>query len=370
MSAAATALRIGLGLLAAGLVFASTALLVPGAALALLAIALTAWGHLAGRGASVRRSALPARVIEGEPFELSLAGSTGLLPLLGELADPTIGSPLRVRSLRPRERFELHRQGSLPRRGRHLLAPPVLWLADPLGIASREIASGDSASVLVLPRVEPLRGPADSDRGPSVGQLSSGAGELTSGGLRDSAADPEVDGLRPYRAGTRASRIYWPALARSDELVERHLAPAAESGPLVVVDPTGAADPETLDRAIRAAASLCVHLARFGGCELLLPGEARRHGIGRNPASWAEAHAALALVDADHGAPRMPRLHPGSALAWISAGVPARAPASVARGYLITPERLAGRTVAFTVAGCHAHPLSEAPARARRRAAA
>ena len=366
MHSAATALKIGLGLLAAGLVFASGALLVPGAALVLLTVSLTLWVGLAGRGASIRRSGLPGRVGEGEAFDLCLSGRTGMLPLLGELVDPAVGSPLSVRSLRPRERYELRLQGALPRRGRHRLAAPMLRIADPLGIVSRPIASGEPASILVLPRIEPLRGPADSDAGPAVGRLSSGAGELTAGGLRDSAADPEIDGLRPYRAGTRASRIYWPALARNGELVERNLAPTAESGPLVVLDASAAADDDALDRAVRAAASLTAHLARFGGCELLLSGERRRHSIGGEGGAWHEAHAALALVEASDGPPRLPRLAPGTALAWVSAGDGTGAPATFTRGYLITPDPLPGRRVTFTVAGCHAHPLA-APIGARQR---
>ena len=49
----------------------------------------------------------------------------------------------------------------------------------------------------------------------------------------------EVDGLRPYRQGTPASRIHWPALARGAGLLERRLRADTDSRPLVVVDARG-----------------------------------------------------------------------------------------------------------------------------------
>ena len=86
------------------------------------------------------------------------------------------------------------------------------------------------------------------------------------------AAEFEVDGLRPYREGSPASRIHWPALARSGEMHERRMVAGAEATPLVVLDAELPDDQEALDRAVRAAASLCVHLAPGSGCSVLLPG--------------------------------------------------------------------------------------------------
>ena len=54
--------------------------------------------------------------------------------------------------------------------------------------------------------------------------------------------------------------------------------------------------------AVRAAASLCVHLAREGGCALLLPGDRRPVDIGHDLGAWPALHARLALVEAG-GAP-------------------------------------------------------------------
>ena len=72
-------------------------------------------------------------------------------------------------------------------------------------------------------------------------------------------------------------------------MVERRLSADADSAPLVVLDATAPPSEEALDQAVRAAASLCVHLAHRGGCALLLPGD-------RRPASIAGDLAGLAAA--------------------------------------------------------------------------
>ena len=48
--------------------------------------------------------------------------------------------------------------------------------------------------------------------------------------------------------------------------------------------------------AVRACASLAVHLARHGGCALLLPGDRRPVTLDPELAGWPHLHARLALV--------------------------------------------------------------------------
>ena len=69
----------------------------------------------------------------------------------------------------------------------------------------------------------------------------------------------------------------------------------------MVVDPSAPSGEENLDKAIRAAASLCVHLAQVGGCAVLLPGDRRPIEIGHDMGAWPAVHVRLALVEA--GAP-------------------------------------------------------------------
>ena len=61
-------------------------------------------------------------------------------------------------------------------------------------------------------------------------------------GREVATAEVDVDGLRPLREGTSAARIYWPAVARGAEPMERRLAGEGDGRPLVVLDPRGAAD--------------------------------------------------------------------------------------------------------------------------------
>jgi len=119
----------------------------------------------------------------------------------------------------------------------------------------------------VLPRIEPVR---------AIPPGGDGAGIAGAGRARPHiAAEVDLDGLRQLRQGTPASRIFWPSLARGAGMMERRLRPESDTRPLVLLDPRGAAVEEDLDAAVRAAASLTVHLARAGGCALLLPGERR-----------------------------------------------------------------------------------------------
>ncbi len=187
---------------------------------------------------------------------------------------------------------------------------------------------GEPGSILVLPRVEPLAGPSGSE-GPAVGRRSMGLGELAAGGEREAAADPELDGVRSYRPGTKATRIYWPSLARGMELAERHLVAAGDAAPLIVLDPSGADAEEDLDRAVRAAASLMAHLARLGGCELLIAGTRQRLSVGRDPRAWTAALAALAVVDSRDGVPRLAHGDLRSAVIWVGASPAPRLPAGV-----------------------------------------
>jgi len=356
MSGGATALRLGLALAAAGIVLATPVLILPAAALVLLVAACSAWARLSIRGVSARRIGVPARVTEGETFELVLVGTSGALPLIARIEDGAATESPTLRLLRPRSRFEVRLEGSFARRGRHLLEAPVLRAADPLGIASTTVPAGDPGSILVLPRIEPVSRSRPVD-GPALGTGSRGLGEIAAGGTRESPADPELDGIRSYRPGTKATRIYWPALARGAGLAERHIVAAGDAAPLIALDPSAAMSERDLDAAARAAASLVVHLVRFGGCDLLVGGSGRRIAAGRDPRGWTEALAALALVGPDDGPPRLAPGDLRASVVWVAASRSPRPPPGAVSGFVLSPERLAGRTPELTVAGLSGYSL-------------
>jgi uncharacterized protein (DUF58 family) len=235
----------------------------------------------------------------------------------------------------------------------------TLTASDPLGLYVRGVHSREGGQVLVLPRVEPVI--AGGGGGAALGRaVTEDTGDGAEGpGLDVRTLDSEIDGLRPYRRGSPASRIHWPAVARTGELIERRIVAGADTGPLVVLDASDPPDEESLDLAVRAAASLTVHLARLGGCGLLLPDELRSREVDSKLRSWPELHARLALVEATGAPPTVSRSQIGDVF-WVSAG--SRLPRRGALGpagsrYLVAPAPIAGQSVAFTVAGCGAQPL-------------
>ncbi len=369
MSEAKSTLGLAVALLAAGVAFDSPVLVVPGVGLALLWAATWAWIALAVRGARIERPRGPASVVEGEPYPLRIVVRRGAIPLWGELRDPMLEGPRPVgATLRPRD-TELTLPVSFERRGRLALEPARLVVRDPLGLRSRGLKSEHGGELLVLPRIEPVLAPGDAGGGEGAGdasELGEGAGASA---LEASAIDFEIDGLRPYRPGSPASRIHWPVVARTGELIERRFVSGGDSSPLVVLDARDPDDPESLDRAVRAAGSLCVHLARTsGGCGLLLPRARRPLAVDRELRAWPVAHARLAVVEAGGASPRSSIAgHPGAVL-WVTAR--RGRPASAAISYLVSPHPVPGLPVRFTVAGCHGQALAGSAARATRRRAA
>ncbi len=200
----------------------------------------------------------PPTVEEEQPYPLRLELRQGLLPPPGgELREPLLEAPI---PLAGRTAGKVRIEVRFARRGKRVIEPGTLTISDPLRLAVREIASaGEPAELLVLPRIEPvLAAPGSGAGGSGVGPDSGGGRAALRGRMDGSAAELDLDGLRPYREGTPASRIHWPAVARSGEMLERRLTADSDSAPLVILDATAPPSEEALDKAVRAAASLCV----------------------------------------------------------------------------------------------------------------
>jgi uncharacterized protein (DUF58 family) len=364
--AAATAL-LGLILALTAATFDAEPLYVPGVGLILLAVGTAVWVTLGARGVRVARTVGAKRTLEEQPVHIDLVVSAGRIPLpSGIIEDELLPAPAALAG--GRQRTEVRINARFARRGRKLLPPPRIVVADPFGLATRVVAADEPAEVLVLPRVEPVvTPPGDGD----------GSGLAARRGRPSIAAEVDLDGLRPYRPGAAASRIFWQGLARGSDLMERRLRADGDTRPLVVLDPRRPAREEDLDAAVRAAASLCVYLARAGGCALLLPGDRRPTALEPTLTGWPHLHVRLALVDARSGpnvAGLASRRGPLLYVAAYAAGRPPRALQHAVGGgrYLVVPggdgvadgfanaPRRAGRRVAFVVAGCTGYELSGA----------
>jgi uncharacterized protein (DUF58 family) len=366
--AAATAL-LGLLLTLTAATFDAEPLYVPGVALIVLAGAAALWVALAARGVRVARTVSTRRALEEQPVIIDLVVSSGRLPLpSGMIEDELLPAPAPMAS--GRQRTEVHISARFARRGRKVLPPPRIVVSDPFGLATKIVTADERAELLVLPRIEPVVTP------PGEGD---GSGLAARRGRPSIAAEVDLDGLRPYRPGAAASRIFWPGLARGGELMERRLRSDGDTRPLVVLDPRRPAREGDLDAAVRAAASLCVHLARAGGCALLLPGDRRPTVLEPTLIGWPHLHVRLALVD-DRSGPNVAGLASRRGpLLYVTAHVPSRAPRALGHAvgggrYLIVPggdglpengngasrggRRAGGRRAVFTVAGCTGYELS------------
>jgi uncharacterized protein (DUF58 family) len=338
---------LGTALVAVGLGFDSPAALIPGIALIALALTAVTWVELASRGGRLQRDPGPRTLVEGGAYPLRIRLSRTLVrPPGGALFDSMLRRPLAVGPRWPRRIDQrLHPRGP----GRRRLGDSRLIVQDPLGLWTRELRCPGPGDLVVLPRIEPVR-PVE----PAGDALGFDGGRRSSRGRGSTPVEqPEVDGLRPYRPGSPASRIHWPAVARSGEMMERRLVAGEGSRPLVVLDLRGAEGGR--DRAMRAAASLCFELARGGGCELLLPGARRALPVDPQLRSWPEAHLRLALATPGPISPALARR--SCPVIWVAASS-RRPPGGLPAGsFLVGPRRPVG-PIAFRVAGCFGRAAS------------
>lgn len=347
---------------ASAAVFDAEPLYVPGLVFLLLGAGAEAWVTLAARGLLVERTVAAPTVQENTPLTVVLEVRTGRAVLPGgTVSEPLLGrdTPLAA----GHRKSTLRIAACFSRRGRRVLAVPTVTVRDPFGLSERTVRGAEQHEVLVLPAVGEvhLLGGA---RGNGVL-----AGRPARAGL---AAETQLDGLRPHRPGASASRISWAAYARTGELMERHLRPEGDGRPVVVLDPRTLVDDgaDWLDAAVRATASLCVHLARRGGCSLLLPGDRQPVAIDETLASWPRLHVRLAVL-APGPAPMLAALAGRrGTVVYVAARPLGRPPRGLqqVRGegpLLVVPGTLDGRAGAFEVAGCTGYDLSASRVSAR-----
>lgn len=355
---AVSAAGLGIALGLAAWTFDAEPLWVAAGALVILPAIAAGWVLAAARATRVTRTLGAHRVQEGEEVPVCIEVRADGLPFPGgEVSDALVRRPVELRAggrgvrIDAKARFE--------RRGQQRLAPSRVTVADPLGLCGRTVSGGDAVELLVLPRIEPVLAAPGGEE----------SGRRARGRLAGLAAT-ELDGIRSLREGTPASRVYWHAVARGAEPMERQFLPDGDGRPLIALDPRDPASPDDLDAAVRAAASLAVHLAGQGGCWLLLPDSRRPVAIDPALHGWPALHARLALVT-HRGAPALAEVagRRGGVI-LVSARRRDRPPPALRNGgvtpVLVVPGGLPGRRAAFSVAGCHGY----AGARPARRIAA
>ena len=209
MSTARATLTLAAALIVAGLGFDIPSLYEPGAALVLLVTSTRAWVEIAARPIRLRRLATRPSVVEDGPLEVELELERGRVPPPGaELRDPLLAAPVAVA---PRADRRVGFTARWRRRGRKRLGPTALVVRDPLGLHARAVAAEGEGSVLVLPRLEPIEVEPSDGGSLALGLLAGGAAARRG----TAPIEIEIDGLRPYRDGSPASRIHWPTVART-----------------------------------------------------------------------------------------------------------------------------------------------------------
>src|SRR4051794_20349892 len=293
MRRAAGSAALGAVLLLCAATFAMKSMYIPGITFLVLGVGFAIWVTLASAGMKLEREPGPLTVEEGAPWPMRMVVTQGVIPPPGgEVIEPLLPDPLRLSQMKVgrdgkrRVRVEVR----FARRGRREVDPPRLLVRDPLGLAMREAGSPNSrGEVLVLPKIGPVV-PIEGGGAPGTQNRGREGGDGGGAG-RAPAPEMELDVLRPYRPGAAATRIHWPTLARTGELMERRFVADPRARPLIVVDSHAPAGDRELDAAVRAAASLAYHLARAGGCAVLLPGDRQATSLSQDMRSFAALHA-------------------------------------------------------------------------------
>ncbi|MFC4856269.1 DUF58 domain-containing protein [Actinophytocola glycyrrhizae] len=233
-------------------------------ALPILVCLLTAVARV---GLHAQRQINPIRTPVGGRAEVTLhITSTGRLPTGGLLVSDGVpyslgGKPRFVIEHLPRHtgtRLRYHVQPML--RGIQQLGPLKATITDPFGLAEFERELAHSSRLIVVPRVVKLAGVPGG----------SGLGSGDDGSVRLNAGQGEDDAIvRPYRQGDDLRKVHWRSTAKRDEMMVRVEERPWRGGTTVLLDRRAAAHRGTganssLEWAVSFAASVCLHLHRYG----------------------------------------------------------------------------------------------------------
>lgn len=182
------------------------------------------------------------------------------LQIAEEPVDPLLGDSPRflLPRMDPGERHVVSYRVSSPYRGAHRLGPLRLERRDPFGMTTASVALPGEGQLVVLPRIEAL-GP-DRVRGGGLGREGQVPHMVALHGEDDVS-------IRAYRDGDDLRRVHWPTTAHRGELMVRQEDRPARRRAVLLLDPRAGAfhrAGEAFEWAVRAVASVAVHLAQDG----------------------------------------------------------------------------------------------------------
>ena len=266
-------LAAGLAAVVCGMLFDYKVLLRVGALLAVLPLVSVMVLARTRYRVSCRRALEPARVGVGQEARVHLRlENVSRLPsgtlLVEDRVPYVLGSRPRfvLNKVEPNGRRRVVYRVRSDVRGRYLLGPLALRLADPFGLVELSRSFSAQHALTVTPLVHDLPNAP-------VGQAWSGRGEGHATSV--SAAGEDDIGTREYRHGDDLRRVHWRSTARTGELMVRREEQVWQSRATILLDSRAAAHrgdgpASSFEWAVSAAASIALHLARHGYAVRLL----------------------------------------------------------------------------------------------------
>ena len=287
------ALVLGAAIYVAGWAFGSRPLDVVAAGL-LLAV-LVAWlsVRLTARPVGMRRTTQTAP-LEGDDVRIRVE-----LELESTLAPASVTLIDRYARLDER-RVQLRKEGrrlwaryvltEVPR-GRYPLERSAAVVEDPFGLERRELPAGESAALVVYPRLVELE------------RLFSEAGTRARGGRRLLLQRPtgfDLHSVRDYVEGDSLRKVHWHTTARRGQLMVKELEDSPREDVAVVLDAWRGCAASTFDVAVRAAGSIVqAHVRQGRRAALVMGGAAVEVQRVQAEGDWRRALELLAGAEAD-----------------------------------------------------------------------
>lgn len=205
-------------------------------------------------------------------------------------------------------------------RGLLTLSDLGLWCEDPFGLVARRITVAPPAHVVVYPV------PAEiTARGRPTSAHPGGRERSAASGATNALSGDELSGLRPYAPGDRLTRLHWPSLARTGDLVVREfLEPQAGSLALLVDLRPSAHTGDSIERTISRAAGFGLAALQRGLTVELCTSTGDRMVIPPNTTGRQTMLRALALLGAASAPPAVVRRwgnRPTGGAVWATGSV-------------------------------------------------
>ncbi len=191
-----------------------------------------------------------------------------------------------------RDRARVRWEGKGPRRGKYRFRTMELITRSPFGLLERRVTTGVPEALIVYPAIGRLS---------RRWQLTEREATETKRGHRHdrSAQQQDYHGLRDYRPGDSPRWIHWRTSARLGQPMIKEFEQQNEQDLALLLDPwqprtkVTPEQRETLEEAIRFAATICLETCRRQGRRLLLGWTGPTPGVRQGPASVKLLHELL-----------------------------------------------------------------------------